>query len=91
MGAHGGLGNHIDLAPEQVLEALLERDEIEQASFRIQGDEEIKIAFGPRLAPSQRTEDAHMSRAVLRGKPQDLGSIKAYQFVKSPKPSLQKL
>ena len=67
----GLLGHHVDGDAEQVSQVLLERDVIEQAASRLQGDEQVEVAAGPGFAPSRRAEHADVVCPVLLRKAQD--------------------
>lgn len=65
-------GDHVDGAPQKVLQVLLDGDDIQQASIGFEIDEEVEIAVGSLLAPSPRAEHPHRMRAVCSSNLQDL-------------------
>ncbi len=69
------LRHHIDTTSQELLQVKDQRRVIEQASARLQVDEEIDVALRPCLAAGDRTKHADVAGAVLGGKLQDLLSL----------------
>ena len=73
VGRQAVLGDDIDLATEQVFEVLLNGDQVEQASFGIQPNEEVEIAIRCGVTAGSGSEYSHRGRAVFMRNAQDFG------------------
>jgi hypothetical protein len=70
--ADASVGEHVDMAAQQILKVLPEPNEIEQVASWLHFDEEIQIAARLRFAPGSRAEHAHVTGTMLSGIRQDL-------------------
>jgi hypothetical protein len=64
MRAQPAIAEHIDVAAEQIGEVLPKPDEVQQASARFHLDQKVNVAPAGHLPSSDRSEHAHVSRAV---------------------------
>ena len=67
--------HHIDTTSQELLQVKDQRRMIEQASARLQVDEEVDVALRPCLAAGDRTKHADVAGAVLGGKLYDFLSL----------------
>jgi len=58
-----GVSQRFDRTSEHVFEILLESDQIQQRSARLDVDKQIDIALWPRIAADGRSEDADSRRS----------------------------
>ena len=56
-----------NVAPEELFEILLEPDQVEERPVVFHLDQQIDVAVVPVVAACDRTENAHVPCAVLRG------------------------
>jgi hypothetical protein len=78
--AQTAIGQYIHASAEKLLNVLLEGDDIEQRSARLNVDEEIDVAVFMVITARDRAEHPDMANAVTSGAVQDFATVTAEPF-----------